>query len=133
MKKVFISFRYTGENKAELKRIIPQLHETLEKAGYVVYSTIFDSDKFAEENISGKEIMRKAFQEIDNSDLILFFVRTSDISQGMLVELGYSLAKRKNLLLAIQKDIKVNIFRRQINQIIDFKDLEELKGKLMKI
>ena len=133
MKKAFISFRYTGEDKAELKRIIPQLHESLEKAGYGVYSTIFDSDKFAEENISGKKIMQKAFQEIDSSDLILFFVRSSDISQGMLVELGYSLAKGKNLLLAIQKDIKESIFRRQIDQIIDFKDLEDLKGKLTKI
>ncbi len=133
MKKVFVSFRFTGEDKKELKKIIPEIHNSLEKIGYKVYSTIFDSEKFSEENWTGKEIMKRVFREIDNSDLVLFFVRNSKVSQGMLVELGYSLAKKKELLLAIQKNVKESIFRRQIDQVIEFEDLDDLKEKLVMI
>ncbi|MCX6804336.1 MAG: hypothetical protein NTY48_07280, partial [Candidatus Diapherotrites archaeon] len=52
------------------------------------------------------------------------------ISQGMLVELGYSIAKDKKLILAIQTGIKESIFRRQIGTVIEFDNIEELKNKL---
>jgi len=130
-KRVFISYRFTGEDPKELKKIIPQIHEAVEKAGHDHYSTIFDSEQFANQKWSGKQIMEKAFKEIDKSDLILFFVKSPEVSQGMLVELGYSLAKKKRIILAIKKEIRDIIFRRQIDEVIEFEDLEELKNKLI--
>lgn len=132
-KKIFISYRFTGENPKKLKNLIPQIHEAIEEAGHDYYSTIFDSEQFAHEKWSGKRIMEKAFKEIDESDLILFFVNSPDISQGMLVELGYSLGKKKRIILAIQKEIRNIIFRRQIEEVIEFEDIEELKKKLIKL
>ena len=132
-KKVFISYRFTGEDPEELKRTISQIHDAIGEAGHKHYSTIFDSKQFASEKWSGKQIMGKAFKEIDKSDLILFFVNSPQVSPGMLVELGYSLAKKKRILLAIQKEIKDIIFRRQINEIIEFDDLADLKNRLCKI
>ena len=132
-KKVFISYRFTGEDPENLKKSIPQIHKAIEEAGYNPYSTIFDSKQFANEKWSGKQIMEKAFKEIDKSDLILFFVNFPEISQGMLVELGYSLGKKKRIILAIQKEIRDIIFRRQIEEVIEFEDLEDLKKKLKKL
>lgn len=132
-KKIFISYRYTGEDPEELMKIIPLIHDAIEEAGHNHYSTIFDEEQFANEKWSGKQIMKKAFKEIDESQLVLFFVKSEDISQGMLVELGYSLAKNKRLVLAIKKDIKESIFRRQIDEVIEFKDLSDLKEKLLKL
>jgi nucleoside 2-deoxyribosyltransferase len=133
MKKVFISYRFTGENRVKLKKTISQIHDSIEEAGHGHYSTIFDSEQFANEKWSGKQIMDKAFAEIDDSDLILFFVKSHEISQGMLVELGYALAKKKKIMLAIQKDVQDIIFRRQIKETIEFKNLEDLKEKLCKL
>jgi len=130
MDKVFISYKFTGEDSEKLKKVIPQLHDIIEEKGYSHYSTIFDSRQFHDEKWSGKDIMNKAFSEIDESDLILFFVNSSEVSKGMLVELGYALAKNKKLLLTIREDIKESIFRRQIPEVIEFKDLEDLKEKL---
>ena len=132
-KRVFISYRFTGEDPEKLKKLIPQIHEAIKEAGHDHYSTIFDSEQFASEKWSGKKIMEKAFKEIDKSDLILFFVNSPKISQGMLVELGYSLGKRKRTVLAIQKEIRDIIFRRQIDEVIEFEDLEDLKRKLKKL
>ena len=132
-KKIFISYRFTGENPEELKHTIPCIHDALERAGYGVYSTIFESNQFTNEQWSGKQIMQKAFSEIDKADEILFFVQSSDVSQGMLIELGYALARKKNTALAIQRDITKSIFRRHINQIIEFSDLRDLLEKLSSI
>ena len=116
-----------------MKKIIPQFHETIKRAGHNSYSTIFDTDQFANKKWSGKKIMEKAFEEIDKSDAVLFFVKSPEVSQGMLIELGYSLAKKKKVILAIQRDIKENIFRRQIENIMEFNDLEDLTKKLSKL
>lgn len=132
-KKVFISYRFTGEDLGKLKKVIPQIHESIEEAGHDHYSTIFDSEQFSNEKWSGRQIMEKAFKEIDKSDLILFFVNSKELSQGMLVELGYSLAKKKRIILAIQEKIRDIIFRRQIDETIEFEDLEDLKQKLKKL
>lgn len=132
-KKVFISYRFTGENKEELKKTILKIHEAIDKAGHDPYSTIFDTDQFANERWSGKKIMQKSFKELDSSDMILFFVKSPELSPGMLVELGYSLAKNKNMILAIKKDIKDSIFRRQIDKVIEFEDLEDLTKKLVRL
>jgi nucleoside 2-deoxyribosyltransferase len=132
-KRIFISYRFTGENKEELKKTIIGIHNSLEKAGHNHYSTIFETEQFANEKWSGKQIMEKAFKEIDNSDVVLFFVKKEDISQGMLVELGYSLAMKKKIILAINKNIKESIFRRQIDKIIDFDNLDDLNDKLIKL
>lgn len=132
-KKIFISYRFTGEDTEKLKKIMSQIHNAINDAGHDHYSTIFDSAQFDNEKWSGKQIMEKAFREIDKSDLIIFFVNSSDISQGMLVELGYSLAKNKKMILTIQKQIKDSIFRRQIEEVIEFEDIEDLKNKLKKL
>jgi nucleoside 2-deoxyribosyltransferase len=132
-KRLFISYRFTGEDPKELEGIISQIHEAVEKAGHDCYSTIFDSEQFANQKWSGKQIMEKAFKEIDKSDLILFFVKSSEVSQGMLVELGYSLAKKKRIILAIQREIRDIIFRRQIEEVIEFESLEDLKKKLISL
>ena len=128
--RVFISYRFTGEDPEQLKGIISQIHEAIEKAGHSHYSTIFESEQFANLKFSSKQIMEKAFKEIDKSDLILFFIKSLEVSQGMLMELGYAIAKKKKIILAIQRDIKDIIFRRQIEEVIEFKDLEDLKKKL---
>ncbi len=130
--KVFVSYRFTGEGKEHLDSM-PMICDILKSAGYCHYCSIFDSDQFESEKWSGKKIMQKAFAEIDSSDVVLFFVRTPDISQGMLVELGYSLAKKKKLVLLIKNDIKVSIFRRQIDDVVEFEDLSDLKEKLVNL
>ncbi len=132
MTKVFISYRFTGEDKVELVKTMTELEDTIKEKKYKVYSTIHDNKQFANENWSGKQILRKAYDEIDNSEKCLFFVRKEDISQGMLLELGYAMAKEKELILAIKKDIKKSIYRRQIDKVIEFENFEELKEKLSK-
>jgi len=48
------------------------------------------------------------------------------------MEIGYALAKRKQFILAIKKDIKTTFMREMADEIIEFENLEELYNKLTK-
>ena len=110
MKKVFISYRFTGEKKDNLKKTILKLHKFVKNAGFECYSTILDTDQFSSKKWSGKKIMQKAFAKIKDSDIILFFVNSDKVSEGMLLELGFTLAQNKKVVLAIHKNIKQSIY-----------------------
>lgn len=132
-KKIFVAYRYRGENIYILKKTMTAVCDSLNKAGHNHFCTIFEEEKFEEEKWTGKQIMKKACREIDSSDIVLFFVKSKKISQGMLVEFGYSLAKKKRMVLAIKKGINESIFRRHIDKVIEFENLVDLKSKLLKI
>ncbi len=132
-KKIFVAYRYRGENLDILKKTMTAVCDSLNEAGHNHFCTIFEEERFAEEKWTGKQIMKKACKEIDSSDIVLFFVKSEKISQGMLVEFGYSLAKKKKMILAIKKGIKNSIFRRHIDEVIKFENINDLKRKLSKI
>jgi nucleoside 2-deoxyribosyltransferase len=130
--RVFISYQFRGILKEDLFATIPKIHKAIETAGHNHYSTLFESEQYTTEKWSGKEIMNKAMKEIDSSSVVLFYVHKIPESQGMLVELGYALSKKKRCILAINKNITQSIFRRLIDEIIEFETLEDLTQKLTK-
>tara|TARA_Y100000294_G_C8400748_1_gene274689 strand:+ start:99 stop:506 length:408 start_codon:yes stop_codon:yes gene_type:complete len=132
MTKIFIAYKVTGEDYSELKKRIYPIQNALKQAGIDYYSTIDDNEKFWAENWSRRKITEMAFGEMDSSDIILFLVNSSNISNGMLIELGYSLANNKKMVLAIRKDVTKNIFRQFIDNVIEFSSFDELSEKLKK-
>ena len=72
-------------------------------------------------------------KELDDSDCILAFVKSEEKSEGMLIEIGYALAKRKKFILAIKKDIETTFIKEMADQIIEFEGLNELYNKLSKL
>lgn len=126
MKKIFISYKFTGEPVEKLRKVIPLIHDALGGAGHGHYSTFSDSEQFESEAWSGKRIMEKAMKEMDSSDVILFFVNSDDESQGMILELGYAFGKGKRVVLAVNKRVGNCIFRRQIWEVIEFEDINDL-------
>jgi hypothetical protein len=42
--KVFLAYRFTGEDPARLKALIPRPHDALEEAGHDHYPTINDNE-----------------------------------------------------------------------------------------
>jgi len=135
-KKVFIAYRYHSESIPELLKEMRLVHDAIEVAGHHHYSTLFDTrmvDNNHEDIITEREIAKLSFEEIDSSDIILFFVKNEELSRGMLMELGYALAKKKRLVLAINKNVRdARLFRDLIDEVIEFDTLEDLKNKLSK-
>ena len=131
MKKIFIGQAVTGHDINSLQKEMEKIYSVLKQKGYSVYSTLEEE---------GKNIFKKAgdwvihaFKQIDNHDIFLVIVRTEHRSVGLLMEIGYAISKKKKIVLAINESVKNTYLRDFTNNIIEWKDFEDLLNKLSKL
>jgi nucleoside 2-deoxyribosyltransferase len=131
--KIALSYKFTGENYDELKEFLDKVCSSLKKAGHEPRRTYTKKQEFNKNKTPLKEIMITALDFIDNSDCHLVIINSQEKSEGMLIELGYSYAKRKRIILAIKKGIKTTWIRELIKEVIEFSDINDLCNQLKKI
>ena len=131
--KIFLSYRFTGEKPEVLKEIIHNLCGSLEKAGHVTFCSFWKGDFYKENKFTNKQILIYALDELDASDVYLAFIKSEDKSEGMLLEAGYAIAKKKKIYLAIKKGVRTVFLAEMADMIIEFDDLEELYNKLARL
>ena len=130
--RIFISYRFTGENPEELNETMKNICDILERKGHKTSCSLWKGDFFKKNNFTNKKILEYALKELDDSDIYLAFIKSKDKSEGMLIEAGYALAKGKKFVLVIKKDIKTTFMHELANKIIKFKDLKDFYEKLDK-
>lgn len=128
--KITLSYRFTGEDPKELEKNLGKIYSTLEEAGHKVFCSFWKSDFFREHKHTNRQIMEYQMKEMDDSDILLVFIKSDDKSEGMLIELGYCLAKNKRIILAIQKGLETTFVRELANEIIEWENIEDLCAKL---
>lgn len=135
MKKIFIAFKFKNEDQKELGKILEGICNTLNTSGHTNYCSFWDAKMFEEKKFSSRQITEHALKELDKSDVFLAFVMSEEISEGMLVEAGYAIAKNKKIILLIHKNAKSHKLRRLFDnkEIIEFLNLEDIKNKLTKL
>ncbi len=131
--KIFLSYRYTGEDPAILKDTLQKICSSLEKSGHGHFCSLWKDGFFNENKFTYRQILEYALKELDNSDVYLAFVKSEDKSEGMLIEAGYAIAKNKKFWLAIKKGVHTVFLREMADKIIEFENLEELYKKLSKL
>jgi len=128
--KIFVSYRFTGEDPNELEQTIGKIAASLRSAGHEVYSSLEDEQWFREKKRTNKEIMEHAFQQLNTSNLLLAFIRSNDKSEGMLVEIGYAIAKGKRFALALKNGVSTTSIAQMAEPFIEFDNLDDLCDKL---
>ncbi|MDO8538684.1 MAG: nucleoside 2-deoxyribosyltransferase [archaeon] len=130
--KIFVSYRFSGENPKELKYSMENVCKNLEKNNK--YFCSFSKEEFfLKQKFSNKQILEYSLKEMDKSDYVLVFLKSQEKSEGMLIEVGYAIAKKKKIILAIKKGTKSTFLREIAEQIIEFETLEELFETLSKL
>ena len=128
--KIFIGQAVTGQDMNSLRKEIEGIYSALIFAGHKPYSTLNEKDdKF---NKKGKWLFH-AFQIIDKNDAFLAIVRSEHRSEGLLIEIGYTLSKNKKFILAINKDVKNTYLRDVADKVIEYKDFDDLIKQLKKL
>src|SRR3989304_9993213 len=128
MKKVFIGQAVTGMDTDSLKKETERVVNALKKSGYNVYSTM---EKEGKNTFKKKgDWVLHAFEEIDKSDVFLAIVRTEHRREGMLMEIGYVLSKKKKLFVAINKNVKNSYLPDFANKVIEWKNFDDLIKQL---
>lgn len=131
MKSVFVGQAVTGYDINTLKSEMEKVYSALNQKGLKAYSTLEEE---------GKNIFKKAgdwiihgFKKIDAHDAFLAIVRTEHRSEGLLMEIGYVLSKKKKFILAINENVKNTYLRDLADYVVEWKDLDDLIKKLGKL
>lgn len=128
--KIFLSYRFTGEDPNELKVTLGAITGALREGGHTVYCSFEDEAWFREKKHTNKEIMEHAFQKLDGAEMILAFVKSDEKSEGMLLEIGYMVGKGKSFALAIKNGVKTTSIKEMANPLIEFETIDDLCEKL---
>lgn len=130
--KTFVAFRFTGEDPKVLEPLLTAVRDSLTNKGVEVYCTFFDEAEFQDKSLTARQIMDHAFAIIDNTDF-LFVVQTSESkSEGMLMEVGYCLAKHIPIAVANKKGITGTYVPQMADLLIEWESTEDLATKIQK-
>jgi nucleoside 2-deoxyribosyltransferase len=114
----------------ELNPILMSIINTLRIGGHDVYCSVEDAEWFSQRGLTNGDIMRHALGKVDESDILLAFIRSEERSEGMLVEIGYALARGKYVVLAIREGVRTTSLRELADNVIEFVDTDDLIKKL---
>lgn len=90
-----------------------------------MFCSLWKEEGYKQQKLSPKEILFDAFTEMNTCDALLAVVRSIDRSEGMLMEVGYALAKKKLIYAAVHSDV-VTYIPDIANKTIRFSAPEEL-------
>jgi len=131
--KIYIAYKFAGENREELIKTLIKMEEALKDAGHSIYFASKEEELFEKNNFTPKQILNHALKELDNADCLLVFAKSNEKSEGMLIEVGYALAKKKKIILVIKKGINLYFTEDIADEIIEFSDIDDLLNKLEKL
>lgn len=129
--KYFISYRHTGAEGPELDALQHTSKDAFDTRGDEFYSTYFDQETFNKSGMSAAQIMHHAFKLIDSMDALFVVVNSEHKSEGMLIEVGYCLAKNKKIIVAKDKAVQGLYFPTLATEMFEYDGLQDLRDKII--
>jgi nucleoside 2-deoxyribosyltransferase len=128
--KIFLPYRFSGEDPKELEKTLSAIRNALEKGGHEVFCSFWSEEIFRTNGFSNGQILEYALEKLRSADTILIFIKSNEKSEGMLLETGYALALKKKKILAIKNEIPTVFLRQIADELIEFDSLDDLCGQL---
>lgn len=128
--KTFVAYRHTGEDPKQLGQLMQSIKAGLTESGIEFYCTYFSEQNFVAEKLSASDIMYHAFEIIDKQDFLLVILNSHEKSEGMLMEVGYCIAKGIPILVAIKEGVTGTYVPQMAAKEIQYKDTGDLEKKL---
>lgn len=108
--RAFLAYRHTGEAAHQIDGLLEPVKSALADRDIHVYSTYFDvrGGKVAAAGpvAQSSAFMQEAFRMMAESDLLLVLQASEVRSEGMLMEVGYALAKGLPVVVATQAEVE---------------------------
>jgi hypothetical protein len=129
--KIFIGQRVRGADPGKLKEESIDVAEKLKTLGHEVDCTFLEDTDFSKMN-SGEKL-KHAFDILDNCDTFLAIVRDEEKSEGLLIEIGYALAKKMRIIVFVNENVGRTTLREIANDVVEFKDKEDMLNKIKEL
>ena len=127
--KTLVSFRYSNEDIKSLEPVLSTVINSLEEKGIDAYCTFFHKD-LNNSLLTPKDWMRHAFSIINNVDFLFVVQHSNNKSEGMLMEVGYSLAKHIPIVVAARHGIVDSYLSEMTEHNMQWKSLDDLNKNL---
>lgn len=102
MKKVFLSYAFTGEDIEALRQRLERFRELFENTGVDYYINMFAEDwqSMRDRGATAGEFLELAFSSLEACDQLLALNTSSRRSEGMLMEIGAAKFLGKEIIFA---------------------------------
>jgi len=131
--KIFISHKFRGVNVQDLREKLERISFILEKSGHKTFIYFRDREKWQKRNFPFGQVILEAFKQIKKCDILFGFIDSQEMSEGMLLEIGFAKALNKKIILLISKKCSFPIIEAISDQVIKFNDIKQIDKELLKI
>lgn len=129
----FVAYRHTGESPERLEELIPPVVEALEEKGEDVYCTYMEEQVFQKNGLSAHEIMRHAFEKIEQMGALFVVQDSSEKSEGMLMEVGYCAAKGLRVVVAKRDTVSGSYLSGMADTSFEYSTIKDLQEKIAQL
>lgn len=128
--KIFVGQAVTGEDIGLLNAEFARIQSALNHAGHSCYCTLL-ADRSAPKKPG--EWLHHALEQIDAADAYCAVVRSDKKSEGMLIEVGYVLARKKRFIVAVHQDVDTTYLPELADTVVRYTDIDDLCRQLERI
>lgn len=131
--KYFIAYKHSGVDPSYLKQLLTPVRDAFTSQGHEVYCTFFEDDSFRSQGMSAADIMYHAFTKIEEQGNLFVVLDSTERSEGMLMEIGYCLAKNLPVIVAIREGVNNSYLPSMIKQSFTYANTEDLAQKIINL
>lgn len=128
--KIYLSYKFTGEKTSVLKNDLNAIIHALSSADHSVFCAFQQDSLFQQHHYNAKQIIDSSLPHLRAADILLAYIKSSDKSEGMLLEIGYAYALKKPIYAAIKQGITTRFITAIASQVIRYKSLKQLQSQL---
>jgi len=128
---MYIAYRFSNVPTEDLYNLINPIFNLLRDNNIDVFCNLYYDNYYIENSFSVKQIMNHCFENIDKKDTILCLIDTNEYSCGMLLELGYSLKSKKNIIVCCREGCEIDTVIEMANSNIIYSDYGDLLEKII--
>jgi hypothetical protein len=129
--KIFLSYRYTGEDPEQLRPYLAEISECLRSVGYDVFNSFEFEREFRENGQEYRAILDYCLKKLVECDTVLALVRSTEHSNGMREEITLAKQQNRRIVLAVQEGIESE-FSALAHDAFAYSSMEDLCAELRK-
>lgn len=132
---IYVGYRYTGADKELLKKLLTHVSDILSKSGHSTFMFFRDGGNWQDKEgkIPLDRVIKESNAQIAQADAALFLLQSKDFSEGMLLDIGATIALKKPLYLVKNRGCELPKTEALATKIIEYSDEQELFTKLSTI
>ncbi len=129
MLRMFITSSFeNSSNREEIERLC----ELVRSVGFEDFSFIRDVENYQHVFDNPKDLMKRAFEEIEKSDILL--IDMTEKPTGRAIEAGIAYALGKKIIIIIKKDTLLKDTAKGIaDEILEYELIDEIVDKLKQL